>query len=287
MADVVYHTETAIRESYDVAAYLLSGLVQSTSVKAVLTGQGADEFFNGYVGYFSDSFRLMQKNKMTREECEINERLWGDPYFRYERNHNEIGEFHKSLYSFDALDIWESFSVLNKSPIDLQKVKGLKSQRRRSYIDSKLRLADHLLGDHGDRMFFAHSVEGRHPFLDINLINFVIDMPEKYKLRGANEKYILKKAAEGIVPEPVIKRKKFPFSTPGMSYMLKQKNNPGEKYLSEEIIKEQGIFNAETVRKLKNQYVREDFNLAGAYEIDYLQIIMTVTMLCNQFNLKI
>ena len=36
----------------------------------------------------------MQKGKMSAEECEINERLWGDPYFRYERNHPEIRKIH-------------------------------------------------------------------------------------------------------------------------------------------------------------------------------------------------
>ena len=287
MSDVVYYTETALRESYDVAAFLLSGLVSSTSIKAVLTGQGADEFFNGYTGYVSDAFRMMQKNKMTKEECELNERLWGDPYFRYERRHNEINAFHKILYAQDLRTEIKNFSALKKSPVDLRKIEGLGTQRRRSYIDTKIRLADHLLGDHGDRMFFSHSVEGRHPFLDIDVVNFVINMPDKYKLRGANEKYILKKTAEGIIPDEILKRKKFPFSTPGMSYMLKRKDSLGELYLNDEIIKKQGIFEVNEVIRLKDQYIKDNFNVAGAYEIDYLQIIMTVTILCERFNLSI
>ena len=58
-------------------------------------------------------------------------------------------------------------------------------------------------------MFFSHSIEGRHPFLDAELISFVRTIPDKYKLKGVKEKYILKKAGEGIVPEPILKRKKF------------------------------------------------------------------------------
>lgn len=40
-----------------------------------------------------DAFRRMTKDKMTKEECEINERLWGDPYFQFERNHGEIRKY--------------------------------------------------------------------------------------------------------------------------------------------------------------------------------------------------
>ena len=77
---VIYHAESAVKESYDTAAFLLSGLVSDSPAKAVLTGQGADEYFYGYVGYLIDTFRNMQKGRMTKEECELNEKLWGDPY---------------------------------------------------------------------------------------------------------------------------------------------------------------------------------------------------------------
>ena len=71
LSDVIYHAEGAVKESYDVAAFLLSDLVSKSPAKAVLTGQGSDEFFCGYVGYMVDLFRNMQKNQMTKEECEI------------------------------------------------------------------------------------------------------------------------------------------------------------------------------------------------------------------------
>ena len=47
LGNVIYHAEAAVKESYDVAAYLLSGLVSTSPAKAVLTGQGSDEFFCG------------------------------------------------------------------------------------------------------------------------------------------------------------------------------------------------------------------------------------------------
>lgn len=285
LSKVIYHAESAVKESYDVAAYMLSGLVSESPAKAVLTGQGSDEFFCGYVGYMVDLFRNMQKNKMSMEECEVNERLWGDKYFRFERNHPEINKIHSKIYSEDIRSEQEKFSAFAASPINLERVKNLSSQQRRSYIDYKLRLSDHLLGEHGDRMFFSHSVEGRHPFLDAELLSFVATIPDKYKLKGVNEKYILKKAGEGIVPDEILKRKKFPFQAPGMSSMIKKPSDMN--FLDDEMIKKYGIFDVNYVNEMKKMYGQNDFELMGAYEIDYLLIVMTVTMLCEQYSLSV
>ncbi len=282
---VIYHAEAAVKESYDVAAYMLSDLVSTSPAKAVLTGQGSDEFFCGYVGYMVDLFRNMQKGTMTKEECEVNERLWGDPYFRFERNHPEIRRIHEQVYSRNVRSEIERFSAFGASPINVDKVRGLSSQKRRSYIDYKLRLSDHLLGEHGDRMFFSHSVEGRHPFLDMELISFIATMPDKYKLKGVNEKYILKKAGEGIVPDEILKRKKFPFQAPGMSSMIKEASKI--PYLEESMIKKYDVFDVDYVNHLKKVYQQENFKLMGAYEIDYLLIVMTVTMLCERYALTV
>lgn len=285
LPDVIYHAESAVKESYDVAAFLLSELVSKSPAKAVLTGQGSDEFFCGYVGYMVDMFRNMQRGKMSPEELEVNERLWGDPYFRFERNHPEIRKIHEKLYSSDVRGDIANFSAFAESPVNVERLKGLSSQKRRSYIDYKLRLSDHLLGEHGDRMIFSHSVEGRHPFLDAELLDFVVTIPDKYKLKGVNEKYILKKAGEGIVPDEILKRKKFPFQAPGMSAMIKKPSKVD--FLNEDLIKKYGVFDLNYVNELKRMYAQDDFKLMGAYEIDYLLIVMTVTMLCERYSLTL
>ena len=285
LPSVIYHAESAVKESYDVAAFLLSKLVSGSPAKAVLTGQGSDEFFCGYIGYTVDQFRKMQKGKMTKEECEENERLWGDPYFRFERNHAEIREIHKQIYSERMRGAVEEFSAFAESPVNVKRLEGLSDAKRRSYIDAKLRLADHLLGEHGDRMIFSHSVEGRHPFLDKELLEFVLTIPDKYKLNGANEKYILKKAGEGIVPDEILKRRKFPFQAPGMSSMIKKASQTD--FLSDDLIRKYDVFDLKKIQELKSMYMQEDFKLMGAYEIDYLLIALTVTMLCEQYHLTV
>lgn len=55
----------------------------------------------------------------------------------------------------------------------------------------------------------------------------------------------------------------------------------------EDLIMKYGIFDAGYVKHLKQIYDREDFCLMGAYESDYLMIVMTVTMLCKRFSLSV
>ena len=59
-----------------------------------------------------------------------------------------------------------------------------------------------------DKMSMANSVEARVPYLDEDLVEFALGIPHQFKIRNGVLKYILKKAAEGIVPRQVIYRKK-------------------------------------------------------------------------------
>jgi asparagine synthase (glutamine-hydrolysing) len=133
-------------------------------------------------------------------------------------------------------------------------------------------------------MFFSHSVEGRHPFLDPELISFALTIPDRYKLNGTNEKYVLKKAAEGVVPEAILKRKKFPFQAPGAASLLK---NGGDRLIDPELIKKQGIFDPVKIGELVKAYAAPGFRLMGAYEVDYLMIAATTTILCEEYRLSI
>ena len=82
-----------------------------------------------------------------------------------------------------------------------------------SAADIQFRLPDLLLA-RLDRMMMAASVEGRNPFLDVNVMEFATRIPPAMKTRKGVEKYILKKAFEGIVPHEILYRKKDSFTVP-------------------------------------------------------------------------
>ena len=58
-------------------------------------------------------------------------------------------------------------------------------------------------------------------------------------------------------------------------------------FLSDELIKKYNVFDLKFIKDLKQTYSQPDFKLMGAYEIDYLLIAMTVTMLCEQYQLTV
>jgi asparagine synthase (glutamine-hydrolysing) len=82
------------------------------------------------------------------------------------------------------------------------------------YLEVRTLLAGYLLSSQGDRMLMAHSVEGRFPFLDANVVELANSLPASYKLRGLDEKHVLKRVAEGLVPEEVLRRPKQPYRAP-------------------------------------------------------------------------
>ena len=77
-------------------------------------------------------------------------------------------------------------------------------------IELKNRLPELLLM-RVDKMSMAQSIETRVPFLDEDLVEFALQIPSALKLKNGETKYILKKAAEGIIPDDIIYRKKMGF----------------------------------------------------------------------------
>lgn len=157
--------------------------------------------------------------------------------------------------------------------------------QKRSYLDFKMRLSDHLLSDHGDRMAMGNSVEVRYPFLDINVMETAMRIHSEFKLKNFDEKYILKKIAKDIIPQDIIKRPKFAFVAPGSSDILKQEDEYIDSIMSYERIKKQGIFDADYVEVLKKQYKQPDFKLNLPYDSDMLIIVMTMGILLDVFEI--
>ena len=63
-------------------------------------------------------------------------------------------------------------------------------------------------------MAMAHAVEGRFPFLDHRLVEFAATIPPRLRLKGMDEKYILKRAVADLLPAEVLARTKRPYRAP-------------------------------------------------------------------------
>ncbi len=284
MPQVVWSTECPLKESFNSAAHALSGAVREQGVKVVLTGQGADELFGGYIGYRFDRFRRSQQHSDVREAA-MRSRLWGDENFFYERNDTAFRHTKAALYSAAVREQQDAIDCLGHPLVDRARLTGLHDLHRRSYLDLKLRLADHLLGDHGDRMGFAHSIELRHPFLDRELVEFVATIPPDLKLRGLEEKYLLKQVAREWVPRQIVEREKFGFTAPGSPHLLRRADPTIADLVSRERIKAEGYFDPEQVEQLVRRYTEPGFRINVPFETDLLMTVITFGMLLRLYDL--
>lgn len=285
LRQVVYHCECPLKETYNTASLSLSNSVRNRGVKVILSGEGADEFFAGYVGYRFDKIRAMNpmQHHVSEMDKKYREQVWGDGSFFYENDFSELDRLKGTLYSNNILSSFDKINCLNHFVIDPLKIKGRNILNKRSYIDYKLRLVDHLVSDHGDRMALANSIEVRYPFLDKELVEFSTKVPSDLKLRDLNEKYILKKIAADFVPKPIIEREKFGFVAPGSPYLLQRNIEYINDLLSYDQIKKQGFFNPDTIELLKKRYKQDGFSINVPFESDLLITVITFGILLDNF----
>lgn len=291
LKDVVYHCECALKESYNTASFALSQAAHSDGIKVVLTGEGADELYGGYIGYRFDKMKKANMNYSTTasdsKEDLLRDKLWGISDFLYEKSYYQHMQSLKELYSNDINASYDEICCLNQPLVNKERLKGRSIFQIRSYLDLKLRMSDHLLTDHGDRMALANSVEARYPFLDKNVIDFSMKIPDRLKIKNYTEKYILKKIAEKIVPQEIIKRPKFAFVAPGSQTILRQDNEYINDLLSYETIKRQGIFNPDKIESLKKQYMQEGFRVNIPYDDDQLITVITFGIFLDNFKMLV
>ena len=114
-----------------------------------------------------------------------------------------------------------------------------------------------------DKTSMAANLEVRVPFLNIEMLELAARMPADLKLRGLKRKYILKKAAETLLPREVVWRKKAGFGAPIRSWLRGPLQPMVEELLSEDAIRRRGLFQPKEVRRIidLNLSGREDYNL--------------------------
>ncbi|MFP8835081.1 asparagine synthase (glutamine-hydrolyzing) [Hydrogenophaga sp. XSHU_21] len=120
---------------------------------------------------------------------------------------------------------------------------------RMIYNEFKLRLPELLLM-RVDKITMSESLEARVPFLDHELVEFSMDIPESWKTRNGVAKYLLKKAVEGLIPDNIIYRKKMGFGAPMADWLRGDFGRQAEQAVMGSGLLRRGHFNIEHVRQL-------------------------------------
>ncbi len=277
--DVIWHTERPIIRTAPAPMYLLSKIVRASGIKAVLTGEGADEWLAGY-----DIFREAKVREFWAHDPQSNARpLLFDRLYPYLKRSPQMtknlslefwkqglekfrspGFSHeprwtttaavKRFFSADvaeALDRAPSTDVLLDLPAPFQQWESLAQAQ---YLEIRTLLTSYILSSQGDRVLMANSVEGRFPFLDADVMELSASMPSFHRLPFLNEKAVLKQAARRLVPEAILERKKQPVRAPdAVSFLVPELPPYLEDLMAPESIRRAGLFDAERTSRFMSK----------------------------------
>jgi asparagine synthase (glutamine-hydrolysing) len=116
-----------------------------------------------------------------------------------------------------------------------------------------------------DKLSMANSLESRVPFLDIDLVNYIIAINPEEKFHKKNGKILLKDAIKKIVPNNVLNNPKVGF-VPPVEYWNESENQKFiSKLLDKEKISKYEIFNTNYVEDLKLQFFNQDYSIARKF----------------------
>lgn len=238
--DVVRHGERPILRTSPAPLFLLSRMVREAGIKVVLTGEGADEVFAGYdlfreakVRRFWASqpgsawrWRLIERLYPYLSRSPVQQQAMARQFFGHGLADSAKPGFGHATRWRTTAAIKRLFSTDMRAQVDDAKAvsgvtRDLPSAFSRweplaqdQYLEMRTLLSGYLLSAQGDRMLMAHSVEGRFPFLDEEVMAVANALPAAYKLRVLDEKHVLKRVAEPHLPPEIVARKKQPYRAP-------------------------------------------------------------------------
>jgi asparagine synthase (glutamine-hydrolysing) len=154
---------------------------------------------------------------------------------------------------------------------------GLAPLERMLALEQRFFLTDHNL-TYTDKMSMAAGVEVRVPFLDLDLVEFAQRIPIRFKQRGSEGKWVLKKAMEPYLPHEVIYRPKSGFGAPLRRWMRFELREWLGDVLGETSLRRRGLFDPAAVQRLIAA------NDGGRVDASYtLLSLLCIELWCRRF----
>ncbi len=223
---LVAFRDAPVSEPSDIPIHMLA-CAAARSVKMVLTGEGSDEVLAGYPKHVAERYagpfqrlpgglrhRLIAPlvralpygfRRLKTAVATLNTEDWRERYVRW------FGALGAAERDGLAALRFRHVSLGASTPFDADP--HASSLRRMLYFDQTSWLPDNLL-ERADRMTMAASIEARVPFLDHELAAFVSSLPDRFRIRGRQTKWILRSAARRLLPERILSRPKVGFRVP-------------------------------------------------------------------------
>jgi len=270
------------------STYFLSKLIKK-HVTVAVSGDGADELFGSYrvhrLAYplhYLGRFKRQGKDLRALSSADLRQ-LW--PYAENLDQLESLVEdhpyaWHAKLGVFQDREKKDLFSTALKrktKQLSMRRYYKKAYQRVRSedvlnqvlQVECQNLLPDQVL-NFVDRLSMAHSIEVRPPFLDHRLVEFASRLPGHYKIRPGHTKYILKRAAERLLPRKLIDRPKEGFVLPYLFWMRKYMYAKISLTLRPSEIKRHGLFQPSAVERMLRAYRSGDDSISNKIYLLYI-----------------
>jgi len=295
--ETLWHTERTIYNTLGVAKLLMSRHVRDVGYKVVLTGEGSDELFGGYPAFRRDLFlhgldHLSADERVEWEQmlAEQNKLFKGAMLAEDEIRNAELEA--KVGFTPSCLQPWLASAervpgILAGSlreqlgdydpgaaiagQFDADMLKGRHPLDKAQYVWIKTMLEGQILTWGGDRVDMANSMEARPAFLDHHLAELAAQVPPSLRIKGRTEKYVLREAMKGLLPEVLYKRQKFAFMAPPAHTDPKKwaaMRALADEYLSDDAIADAGILDAGGVQALFDLHDDPELTAATQNKLD-------------------
>ncbi len=269
--DVLDYIDEPFADSSALNVFILSRETKK-HVTVALSGDGADELFGGYRKHRAEW--MIRNRKMFSAVLSTSAKLLGG---LEGSRHSATGNRFRQLRRFNdgaslspAARYWQWCCITGANPAaQLMKnmpepVDEVISNYVRNinedfnsvlHADMKLVLTGDMLVK-VDQMSMANSLEVRNPFLDYELVDYAFSLPAKYKINSKEQKRIIRDAFRDLLPPELFSRSKKGFEVPLLRWLTTSLQPLiNDELLEENFIREQGIWNVETVKALKSELI--------------------------------
>ena len=227
--NILYNYGEPIFDSSVIPSYYVSQAAKK-HLTVILNGDGGDELFAGYRRYvpfakydfFRKSFFIKNSTKLLHNFLPLSH----DKKSKYNYIYRLVDLAQKNgihTYFSSCLDVFEGYEkFLNGKDAGLSLIQADFDRINNSNLSGLQKILnldfDHILASNllvkMDIATMAHSLEGRSPLLCKDLLEYVPGLPDNYKIKGSQTKYILRKLAEKYLPDELINQPKRGFEIP-------------------------------------------------------------------------
>src|SRR5271157_2496762 len=273
---LIQAAEAPVSDTCCAALLLLAKEVHARGFKVALTGEGADELLAGYPWYkwhrllrLLDSIPGLPLGEWARRVFLRWTSAPPFPWSETRRVESAVGGNHAwlILYGLVSLSRWRFYSPEMRQRLgdylpyadlglNLDRLRRWHPLNQSLYLGLRIHLPGLLLSLAGDRVAMHSSVETRYPFLDEDVVGFLAGLAPGWKLRGLQDKYLLRLLAVRWLPRSIAWRPKAMFRAPFESLYEEPVPAFVEQLLGEESLRRTGYFDVESVGSWRQAFPR-------------------------------